>query len=84
MALTRLQRQACRPPTQRRLESGESHVAGGLALNEPLQASRISRDIVVLHDSEEALARTWAVDRSALEDPCQLLSDEHTVVSWPQ
>jgi hypothetical protein len=38
-----------------------------VALNELLRAPRVSRDIDLFHDTDEALARTWAVDRAALE-----------------
>jgi hypothetical protein len=41
-------------------------VAGGVALNELLSAPRISRDIDLFHDTDEALARSWEADRKAL------------------
>jgi len=67
MALTELQRRVCRVLAASRIEAGESYVAGGAALNELLRAPRISRDIDLFHDTEEALARTWAADRATLE-----------------
>jgi hypothetical protein len=67
MALTDLQRYVCRLLATRRKLGGESYVAGGAALNELLQASRLSRDIDVFHDSDEALAASWESDRRALE-----------------
>lgn len=67
MALTELQRAICRLIAQNRIESGESYVAGGVALNEALGASRISRDIDLFHDTNEALDATWAADRKLLE-----------------
>jgi hypothetical protein len=42
-------------------------VAGGLALNALLSAPRHSRDIDLFHDTETALAATWAADRGVLE-----------------
>ena len=68
MALTKLQRTICRLIAQNRIESGESYVAGGVALNEALGASRISRDIDLFHDTNEALDATWAADRKLLEE----------------
>jgi len=67
MALTQLQRRVCGVLARSRIEAGESYVAGGAALNEILRAPRISRDIDLFHDTEEALERTWAVDRATLE-----------------
>jgi hypothetical protein len=67
MALTELQRVVCRLLAQNRIGSGESYVAGGAALNLQLAADRISRDIDLFHDSEEALASTWSADRRLLE-----------------
>jgi hypothetical protein len=42
-------------------------VAGGAALNELIAASRVSRDVDVFHDTDAALAASWAADRGALE-----------------
>jgi hypothetical protein len=67
VALTELQRTICQLIAQNRIESGESYVAGGVALNEALGASRISRDIDLFHDTHEALDATWAADRKLLE-----------------
>ena len=73
MALTRFQREVCRLLADTRLRSGESYVAGGAALNELLRAPRLSRDIDLFHDTEEALAASWAADRRSLEGAgCQL------------
>ena len=41
---------------QARIRNGESYLAGGATLNELLQAPRVSRDIDMFHDTEEALA----------------------------
>ena len=67
MALTTLQRDVCRLIAENRVASGESYVAGGAALNELMRAPRISRDIDLFHDTEEALAATWDADRRLLE-----------------
>jgi len=61
------QRAICRLLADRRRRSGESYVAGGAALNQWLAASRLSQDIDLFHDSEEALAVSWAADRDLLE-----------------
>ncbi len=50
-----------------RKKRGESYIAGGVALNQLLAGSRLSRDIDVFHDTHEAVAATWAADRSLLE-----------------
>ena len=67
MALTDLQRSVCRLLAGNRIASGESYVAGGAALNELIAADRVSRDIDVFHDTEEALQVTWDADRRLLE-----------------
>lgn len=67
MALTRLQRAICQLIAKNRVDSGESYVAGGVALNEALGAPRVSRDIDLFHDTNEALSATWAADRALLE-----------------
>src|SRR5437867_8002828 len=67
MVLTRLQRDVCRLLAENRIASGESYVAGGAALNELLSAQRISRDVDLFHDSDEALAASWLADRALLE-----------------
>lgn len=67
MALTPFQRTVCRLLAERRKLAGESYVAGGVALNELLGGARISRDIDLFHDTEEAVDTSWAADRSRLE-----------------
>ena len=68
MALTEFQRAICRLLARRRIEGGESYVAGGVALNEALQLSRISRDSDLFHDATEAVEASWAADRGVLQD----------------
>ena len=67
MALTRFQRTLCRLLADHRIRSGESYVAGGVALNELLGGSRVSRDIDLFHDTEEAVEASWTADRLLLE-----------------
>ncbi len=67
MALTVFQRHVCRLIATRRIEQGESYVAGGVALNALTGAARISRDIDLFHDTQAALQATWAADRTLLE-----------------
>lgn len=74
MALTELQRRVCRVIAATRIASGESYVAGGSALNEALKQPRISRDLDLFHDREEALAYAWDADRKALADAAFMLT----------
>ena len=66
MAATAFQRQICRLITKSRRDNGESYVAGGVALNTLFQAPRISRDIDLFHDTDEALRTSWTNDRALL------------------
>ncbi len=67
MAITKFQRTVCRLLAATRIASGESYVAGGVALNELLAAPRRSRDIDLFHDTDEALDASWQADRKLLE-----------------
>jgi len=67
MALTPFQRDVCRLLAKHRIAGGESYVAGGASLNELIASPRISRDVDLFHDSEQALEKTWGADRSLLE-----------------
>lgn len=67
MALTKFQFDICRLIARNRLESGESYVAGGTALNAVIGGARISRDIDLFHDTQEAVNSSWDNDRSLLE-----------------
>lgn len=67
MALTDLQRRVCRLVAANRTSAGESYVAGGAALNELLAAPRMSRDVDLFHDTDEAVAASWDADRQLLE-----------------
>ena len=59
MALTHFQRAICRLIAANRVATGESYVAGGVALNEILAAPRTSRDIDLFHDTEAGLEATF-------------------------
>jgi hypothetical protein len=67
MALTALQRDVCRLLAAERRRSGESYIAGGVALSVALHTARLSRDLDVFHDTVEAVARSWDRDRTILE-----------------
>ena len=66
MALTPFQRRICRILADHRIASGESFVAGGVALNELIGAPRRSNDIDLFHDADEALEASWEADRELL------------------
>jgi hypothetical protein len=66
MALTPFQRRICRLLADHRIASGESYVAGGVALNELIGAPRRSNDIDLFHDADEALETSWEADRELL------------------
>lgn len=68
MALTAIQLEVCRLIAENRVASGESYVAGATALNALLSSPRISRDVDLFHDTEEALEASWAADRRLLEE----------------
>ena len=68
MALTDFQRTICRLLAGHRVASGESYVAGATALNELIVASRISRDVDLFHDTDEALEVSWEADRRTLQE----------------
>ena len=67
MALSEHQVAVLRILADRRKTGGESYVAGGVALNQALGAPRVSRDIDLFHDTDEALAVSWAKDREVLQ-----------------
>lgn len=67
MALTPFQRDVCRLLADRRRASGESYIAGGVALTEALATQRISRDLDIFHDTVDAVSASWDADRKLLE-----------------
>jgi hypothetical protein len=66
MALTDYQRGILALLAARRIEGQESYLAGGAALTVATGSPRISRDIVLFHDTREALISTWEDDRRIL------------------
>jgi len=73
MALTEYQCSILRLLAGERKERGERYVAGGAALNVLLSAPRLSRDIDLFHDTDAAIAASWAADRQTLA------ADGHTL-----
>lgn len=67
MAVTDFQRSICRLIADHRKRSGVSYVAGGVAFNLLLAGARLSRDIDIFHDAEEAVHASFAADRRLLE-----------------
>ena len=67
MALTDFQRSTCRLVADHRKRTGVSYVAGAAALNLLLDGARLSRDIDIFHDAEEAVHSSFATDRRLLE-----------------
>jgi len=67
MALSKYQISVLQVLAARRKAGGESYVAGGVALNQALGATRVSRDIDLFHDTNEALAVSWEKDRQQLQ-----------------
>jgi len=68
MALSQFQRDVCRLLANHRNLDAGSYVAGGVALNEILIGTRLSRDVDVFHDTLEALDATWHADQILLEE----------------
>jgi hypothetical protein len=66
MALTPLQQRICRLLADTRKRSGQSYVAGGVALNQLLGGSRQSEDIDLFHDTQAALSSALREDRATL------------------
>jgi hypothetical protein len=66
MPLTDLQHDVCRLLAAHRRRSGESYVAGGVAINELLGGKRLSRDIDIFHDTAQAVRTSWDADRVLL------------------
>jgi len=58
MAITEFQRDICKLVAEKRKAQGVSYVAGDVALNQLIQAPRISRDIDIFHDTTEAVLNT--------------------------
>jgi len=67
MAVTEFQRLVCQIIAQDRISVGNSYVAGGTDLNLLLDSPRVSRDIDIFHDTEDAVQNAWDADRLVLE-----------------
>jgi hypothetical protein len=57
-------------------------VAGGVALNTLVKAARVSRDIDVFHDTEEAVLNAWVSDKKVLEQQGYLLESLRELPSF--
>ena len=62
MAVTQFQRGIGRIIAENRKSRGESYIAGGVGLNTLIQAARVSRDIDIFHDTNEAVLDAWESD----------------------
>jgi hypothetical protein len=62
MALSVFQRDVCRLLARNRVASGERYLPGDATLNELLATPRLSRDLDIFHDTEEAFAASWRPD----------------------
>ena len=66
MALTDYQRGILALLALHRIERQESYLAGGAALTVATSSPRLSRDLDLFHDTQEALLSTWEDDRRIL------------------
>ncbi len=66
MSLTEYQRSVCRLLAAERVARGERYVAGGAALNEILASARVSHDVDLFHDTQEAVLNSWGQDKKTL------------------
>ena len=67
MAVTTFQARVLKMLAANRMKEGETYVAGGLALNHQLHRPRVSHDIDVFSDTDEALHYSARVDREVLK-----------------
>lgn len=67
MAVTPFQARVLKLLAANRIKEGETYVAGGLALNHQLHRPRVSHDIDVFSDTDEALYFSANVDRETLK-----------------
>ena len=68
MAATRFQASVLQRIARSRVKSGVTYVAGGLALNHLIGTPRLSHDIDVFNDTEEAVAVAFEGDTAALQE----------------
>jgi hypothetical protein len=67
MAVTQFQARILKMLATNRIKEGETYVAGGLALNHQLHRPRVSHDIDVFSDTDEALYCSARADRETLK-----------------
>ena len=68
MAVTPFQVGILRLIARKRIDGGETYVAGGLALNHQLRCSRVSADIAVFSDTYEAMVSAADLDCALLRE----------------
>ena len=67
MAVTQFQARILKMLASNRIKEGETYVAEGLALNHQLHRPRVSHDIDVFSDTDEALYCSARADRETLK-----------------
>lgn len=82
MAVTSFQSKTLKLLASNRRVNGASYVAGGVALNLLLDAQRLSRDIDIFHDAEDAVSRSWLADREVLVDAGYKVEVEREAASF--
>ena len=83
MGLSTFQIEVCQLLSAERRTRGESYVAGGAALNVLLEAPRLSKDVDLFHDTQQALRATWQRDEELLRQSgyeLQLIVDRPSFV----
>lgn len=68
MAATEFQTEVLKRLAGLRIARGDSYIAGGLALNHRLGTPRVSHDIDIFNDSEQAVVAAFAADISCLRE----------------
>lgn len=93
MAATRFQAEILQRLARLRIEGGQTYVAGGLALNHLLGAPRISHDIDIFNDTEDAVAAAFERDTRclraagydvAIKREKSYFHEGHIGGAWPQ
>lgn len=68
MAATKFQAEILKRLARLRIDGGSTYIAGGLALNHALKAPRLSHDIDVFNDTEEAVVAAFKKDVATLRE----------------
>lgn len=84
MSLTPLQRRVGHILAVRRRGLVDSYVAGGVALNHALGAPRVSRDLDIFHDSQEAVQVSSTLDRESLKNAGVTVESKRDVPGFVQ